>query len=79
MNFKTGLGIVLIIAGTLALVYQGVSYTTTEEVADIGPLEVESETTETVPLPPIVGGIGVLVGIGLVVLGARGNDRRRTS
>lgn len=69
-------GIVLLVLGVLALVYQGISYTTTEEVADIGPLEVQSEDTETIPLPPIVGGIGVVAGIALIVLGSRTSGPR---
>jgi hypothetical protein len=61
------LGIVLIVVGLIALAYQGFSYTTTEKVVDLGPLEVNKENTETIPLPPVVGGLALAGGIVLVV------------
>ncbi len=64
-------GIILIIFGVLALVYQGFSYTRTEKDAQIGPIKIQHEETEHVPLPPIVGGICVVVGIGVLVFGSR--------
>lgn len=70
-NATVIVGIVLIIAGTLALVYQGISYTQEEQVADIGILEVRQQNTETIPVPPIVGGAVLLAGILLVLYGAR--------
>lgn len=65
------LGILLIVLGALGLAYQGISYTTEEEVADIGPVEVTTEDTETIPLPPILGALSLVGGIILVVLGTR--------
>lgn len=64
-------GIVLIIVGALALAYQGFSYTTTEKDAEIGPLKIQHEETKHVPLPPIVGGICLAAGIGILVFGSR--------
>ncbi len=68
---KTATGIVLIVVGVLALVYQGISYTTRENVLKIGPIEANRETTKTIPLPPVIGGIALLGGIVLVLTGAR--------
>ncbi|HXG03368.1 MAG TPA: DUF3185 domain-containing protein [Candidatus Binatia bacterium] len=65
------LGLVLIVLGVLALAYQGFTYTTTEKVAEIGPLKVEAEREKTVPLPPILGGAAVVLGAVLLFLGAR--------
>ncbi|PAW78518.1 MAG: DUF3185 domain-containing protein [Verrucomicrobia bacterium Tous-C9LFEB] len=64
-------GIVLIIVGALALAYQGFSFTRTEKDAQIGPIKIQHEETEHVPLPPIVGGICIAAGIGALVLGSR--------
>ncbi|MEX2301437.1 MAG: hypothetical protein WD733_10905 [Bryobacterales bacterium] len=61
------LGIVLIVVGLIALAYQGFSYTTTEKVVDLGPLEVTKENTETIPLPPVLGGLALAGGIVLVI------------
>lgn len=64
------LGIILIIVGIVALAYGGFAhYTTTENVAKLGPLEVNAEKEHKLPLGPIVGGICLVGGIVLVVSG----------
>jgi uncharacterized membrane protein len=55
------IGIILIVLGIAAFAYQGISYTTRENVVDLGPVHVTAEKTRTLPLPPIVGGIVLLV------------------
>ena len=60
-------GIILIVLGCLALAYQGIRYTTQENVIDIGSLKVTASEKKTLPLPPIVGGIALVAGIALVV------------
>ena len=65
------LGIVLIVLGIGALVYQGFTYTTREKVLDLGPLQATAERQKTVPLPPIVGIVAVVAGVALVVAGGR--------
>ena len=67
----TVVGIVLIVLGVIALAYQGISYTTTEKVIDIGPLKVEAKKEKTIPLPPILGGVAVAAGVVLLIAGAR--------
>lgn len=64
-------GIVLIVLGVLALAYGGVTYTTREEIVDIGPIEATAERERTVPLPPIIGGAAVIGGIVLLVVSGR--------
>jgi uncharacterized membrane protein len=64
-------GIVLIIIGVVALAYGGFSFTTNEKVAEIGPLKVEREKTQRVPLSPVLGGLALVGGIILLVIGAR--------
>jgi hypothetical protein len=64
-------GVVLIVLGLVALAYQGITYTTKEKVVDIGPLKVEAEKERTIPLPPVVGGVAIVVGLALVVLARR--------
>ena len=65
-------GIILIVIGVLALVYQGFSYTNTEKDAQIGPIEIQHQQTHTVPLPPIVGGVCIVGGVLALAFGARG-------
>lgn len=65
------IGIILIILGVLAFVYQGITYTTREEVADIGPVEIQTQEEKTIPLPPVFGGVALIGGVALVIAGTR--------
>ena len=67
----TLIGIVLLVLGALALAYQGINYTRTEKVLDIGPIHATAERHERIPLPPIIGGLALVGGIVLLVMGAR--------
>ena len=64
-------GIVLIVLGVAALVYQGFTYTTRETVIDIGPLKATADRQKTVPLSPIVGIVAVAGGVVLLIAGSR--------
>ena len=64
-------GVVLIVVGLLALVYQGITYTKRETVVDIGPIHATADRNKTIPLPPIVGALAVAGGVVLLVSGAR--------
>ena len=65
------LGIVLIVAGALALAYQGITYTTREKVIDLGPLKASVDKQKTIPLPPILGAVAMAAGVILLVVGNR--------
>ena len=65
------LGIVLIVLGVAALVYQGFTYTTRETVIDLGPIHATADRQKTVPLPPILGIAAVGAGVALLVVGSR--------
>ena len=67
-------GIILIVIGIAALAYGwfgSVSYTTKENVAKLGPLEINKENEHRVPVGPIVGGVCLVGGILLLVSGRR--------
>jgi hypothetical protein len=64
-------GVVLIVVGILALVYQGITYTKRETVVDIGPIHATADRDKTIPLPPIVGALALAGGVVLLVSGAR--------
>lgn len=66
------LGIVLVILGVIALAYQGFTYSTRKDVADIGPIHATKTEHHNVPLPPIIGIIALAGGIILLVA-----DRRK--
>src|SRR6059058_6522629 len=64
-------GVVLIVLGLAALVYQGVTYTSRETVLDIGPVHATADREKTLPLPPLVGIAAVAGGVVLLVAGVR--------
>jgi uncharacterized membrane protein len=64
-------GIILIVIGIVSLAYGGFTYTKREKVLDIGPIQATAEKQETVPFPPILGGLCLVGGIVLVVVGGR--------
>lgn len=63
------IGVLLIIGGLAALLMGGFSFTRSEEVLDIGPVEASVERRERVPLPPIVGGLALAAGVALLFVG----------
>jgi hypothetical protein len=71
MKTSTILGIALIVLGVVAFAYQGITYTTRENVIDLGPLQATVDKKETIPLPPLVGGLAVVGGIALLIVGVR--------
>jgi hypothetical protein len=71
MKPVTLVGILLAILGALALAYQGISYTRQEKILDVGPIHATAETHKRIPLPPILGGVMLVGGAGLLVMGAR--------
>ena len=71
MRPKIVIAIILIALGIAALAYQGITYTTREKVVDLGPIQVTTEKTKTLPLPPIVGAIALVGGIVLLVMGSK--------
>jgi uncharacterized membrane protein YdcZ (DUF606 family) len=60
------LGIVLLAAGIVMMLFTGFKYVTKEKVVDIGPIEISSDKKHSVEWPPIVG-LVLIVG-GIVVL-----------
>jgi len=66
-------GIVLIVLGVLALAYHEFTYTETKKDAQIGSLTIQHNETETVPLPPIIGGVFIAAGVAALFIGNRRN------
>jgi hypothetical protein len=65
-------GVVLIAVGVVSLAYQGITYTSSEKIIDIGSIEASVDTEKTIPLSPIMGAVAIAGGLGLVVLGRKG-------
>jgi hypothetical protein len=65
------LGIILIVLGLFGLAWGGFTYTTREEVVDIGPIHATREKSHHVPLPPVVGAVVLIGGIVLLAAGRK--------
>ena len=65
------LGVILLVAGLAGLAWPVISYTKTEKVVDLGPIEVTAEREKHVPVPPIVGGLAAVAGLVIIVAGSR--------
>jgi hypothetical protein len=65
------IGIALILLGIIAVSYERITYTTREKIIDIGPIEATAEKEKSIPLPPLLGGLALVAGIGLVAVGYR--------
>jgi hypothetical protein len=64
-------GAVLLVFGIVALIYQGVNYTSHDTVIDIGPIHATADRQRTLPLPPIVGLAAVAGGVVLLITGGK--------
>jgi len=64
-------GLVLIVAGIVALVYRGIPYTTRETVVDIGPIQATAERDRMIEVPTAIGALVIVGGVALVVAGGR--------
>jgi hypothetical protein len=71
MRPRAIVGGVLLVLGLVALVYQGITYTSRDTVLDIGPLHATADRQKTLPLSPILGLAAVGAGVALLVAGAR--------
>lgn len=71
LNFFVIFGILVAVLGLAALVHPEIKMPAKREELLIGPMKVPVETRRIVSIPPVVGGLIVVCGAGLVVFGAR--------
>lgn len=71
MRAITVVGLVLIVLGILALVYQGIPYKTEPDTIRVGPMQTSVETKRVIAVPPVVGGFVLAGGVVLVALGLK--------
>jgi xanthosine utilization system XapX-like protein len=63
--------IILIVLGVLGLLVGGFRVAYPDKVIDAGPIDVSVTKHKDVPIPPILGGVALALGIGLLVAGKR--------
>ena len=71
MKTKQVIGILLVVVGLVSLLMGGFSWTREKKVIDIGPIEATTRERETLPIPPIVGGLILAAGVVLLVVKPR--------
>jgi hypothetical protein len=64
-------GLVLIVIGAIALIWGGITYTTRDQVVDVGPLHASVEKEHHVPFSPIAGAVLLVGGIALMAVGRK--------
>jgi hypothetical protein len=71
MRFLVVIGVLLILFGIGALVFQGITFFTTDRVVDAGPFHVDVQKPHTIIFHPLVGIAALASGAVLVLVGAR--------
>jgi uncharacterized membrane protein YidH (DUF202 family) len=65
------IGILLVVVGLVSLVWGGISWTREETVLDLGPLQATTRQRESIPMPPIIGGLLLAGGVVLLLVKPR--------
>jgi hypothetical protein len=70
-NFLIIVGTLLAALGLAALLHPDIPMPAKRDELQIGPMKVPIETRRIITVPPVVGGLILACGAGLVLLGAR--------
>ncbi len=65
------LGVVLLVAGVIALAYGGFGYDRQRTIIDMGPMHATATEHHAFPVSPVVGGVLVLGGVLLLIMRRR--------
>ena len=65
------IGVVLVVAGTLGLIYGGFSYTREKHDMNLGPLKFSVAEKETVNVPVWAGAGAIGIGVVLLLIGRK--------
>ena len=68
MNVRRILGIVLLAAGTLALIYRGFNYTSKKHTAHLGSLDFSLKEKKRLELPVWAGVVAIAAGAALLLI-----------
>ena len=67
------LGLILIVAGILMMVFRGFYFTKKEKVLDLGPVEINKKEKEAVNWPVYAGALVTAAGVIIIVAGKKRN------
>ncbi len=71
MGITKIIGVLLIVAGTLGLIYGGFSYTREKHDMNLGPLKFSVAEKETVNVPVWAGAGAIAIGVVLLLIGRK--------
>ncbi len=71
MKLATIIGIILIVIGLIALIFNGIPYQSEQGDLNVGPVHAQVTTQKTFPLPRILGVISTAAGVLVLVVGRR--------
>lgn len=71
MKPSTVVGILLILVGIVGFAVGGFSFKHEKKDVDMGPIQIQHQQTQHVPIPPVLSGIALVGGIALLIVGAR--------
>ena len=66
MKVGTLVGLLLVVIGLVGVVYGGITYTRSKQVARVGPIEVTTQEQRQIPISPILGGVAIVAGVALI-------------
>ena len=61
-------GVILIVAGIVMLIFRSFTYTKEQKVVDLGPLQISEKQKETFNWPIYAGAVAVIAGIAVVLI-----------
>lgn len=62
------LALLLVAVGVLGLAYGGFSYFYDDKIIDVGPIQATVQREKKVPISPVLGGVALAAGVGLLLL-----------
>ena len=68
MTVRYVVGSLLVVFGLVSLLFGGFRWTQQKTIVDIGPIEAKTEEHKTLPIPPVIGGLGLIGGIVVLVV-----------
>ena len=67
MRIRQIVAVLLILVGFIWLLMGRLTWTREKTVLDIGPIQAKTQEQETIPLPPILGGLMLAGGVALLL------------